>query len=97
MYENQLLVEFPLPGSDRVYRMKKELFQPIIPESSTFNVYRTKIELKISKANGISWAALEATDRVTSWTTFGIDGKTGTVGGKEMFLSNDSPLLSLNR
>jgi hypothetical protein len=97
--ERRLLVEFPVPGtSDRVYQMNKELFQPIQPESSSFNLYRTKIELVMHKANGISWAALEATDHVTSWTTFGINGKTGTIGGKQMFLSNDSPILSsLNR
>jgi hypothetical protein len=66
--------------------------QPILAQESTFKPLTTKVEVKLRKGNGISWPALEPTENVTSWTTFGVTGGGGTVGGKEMLYANDAPL-----
>jgi hypothetical protein len=51
-----------------------ELFQPIMPHESSFEVLSTKVEIILKKANGLSWASIEPNSNVTSWTTFGTRG-----------------------
>ncbi|KAF7720588.1 hypothetical protein EC973_007277, partial [Apophysomyces ossiformis] len=55
----------------------------IDPEHSKFTVLSTKIELNMKKTSGVSWAALEPTSEVKTWTTFGVTGTGGTVGSRE--------------
>jgi hypothetical protein len=65
------------------------LFQPIRPEACKYVVLGTKVELTLAKANGLSWPALEPTDNVVSFTTFGCAGGAGTVGAKEAIIATD--------
>jgi hypothetical protein len=51
-----------------------ELFQPILPDESSFQVLGTKVEIILKKSNGLSWASIEPNSNVTSWTTFGTSG-----------------------
>ncbi|CAO3610174.1 unnamed protein product [Cunninghamella blakesleeana] len=76
------------------YKKQLPLFHLIDPDTSKFTVLSTKVEINLKKTNGISWAALEPTKDVKTWTTFGVQtgGTTGTVGSKEMHYSADSPL-----
>ena len=71
-----------------------ELFSTIDSSASCFTVFKTKVELDLKKTSGISWPALEKTDNVVTWTTFGTqDGKTtGTIGGKEYHVAKDIPI-----
>ncbi|CAO3625890.1 unnamed protein product [Cunninghamella echinulata] len=69
-------------------RFKKQLplFHLIDPDTSKFTVLSTKVEINLVKTNGVSWAALEPTKDVKTWTTFGVKtgGTGGTVGSKEV-------------
>ncbi|KAI8905962.1 chord-domain-containing protein, partial [Gorgonomyces haynaldii] len=78
-------------SGDRGY-FETQLFDEIDPEKSEYLVLGTKIELTLKKANGSSWPALAPTDKITSWTTFGLVGTKGTVGGKEMHINSDVPI-----
>ncbi|KAI8372946.1 chord-domain-containing protein [Radiomyces spectabilis] len=62
-------------------RFKKtiQLFHLIEPENSKFTALSTKVEINMKKVGGISWAALEPTSDVKSWTTFGVTGGGGTI------------------
>lgn len=87
----------PTPNGPQAARHSstKDLFQPIDPESSSFNILGTKVEIKLAKANGISWPALTVQEAATGnhgMVTFGVTGGGGTVGGKEMYLQSDSAL-----
>lgn len=66
--------------------------QTIDVENSKFTVLSTKLEINFKKDSGISWASLEPSDDIKSWTTFGVLGTGGTVGSKEMYYNADSPL-----
>ncbi|KAL2919825.1 hypothetical protein HK105_200742 [Polyrhizophydium stewartii] len=84
-----------LDGS--VSRYHTQLFQPIVAADSRFEILSTKIEMTLCKANGLSWVAIEPKDNVTSWTTFGISGSVGTIGGKEAAVAKDAPLHLLQK
>ncbi|KAJ1339913.1 hypothetical protein BSLG_005448 [Batrachochytrium salamandrivorans] len=84
-----------LDGSTSQYHTS--LFQPIDPALSKFQILSTKLEIVMKKANGISWVSIEPKENVTSWTTFGITGSVGTVGGKEAIIGNDAPLHLLSK
>lgn len=75
----------------------KELFQPIDTQNSTYNVFRTKIEVVLKKTNGISWPSLEPTTEIKTWTTFGVQGKTGSVGSMNAQVAGDSPLFTATK
>ncbi|KAK6099198.1 hypothetical protein MT418_000639 [Batrachochytrium dendrobatidis] len=79
-----------LDGSSSQYHT--DLFQPIDPNASKFEVLSTKLEIVLKKANSLSWVAIEPKENVTTWTTFGITGSVGTVGGKEAVVGHDAPL-----
>ncbi|CAO3600243.1 unnamed protein product [Absidia cylindrospora] len=74
------------------YKKHLPLFHLIDSEGSKFTALSTKVEINLKKSNGMSWAALEPTADVKTWTTFGVTGTGGTVGSKEMHYSGDSPL-----
>ena len=69
-----------------------QLFQPIVPSESVFEILSTKLEIVLRKANGLSWVSIEPKENVTSWTTFGTSGSVGTIGGKEAVVAKDAPL-----
>lgn len=71
--------------------------QTIDTAESKFTVLSTKLEISLKKTSGMSWASLEPNDNVKTWTTFGVTGGGGTVGGTEMFYNPDSPLHHLNK
>ncbi|TRM62714.1 HSP20-like chaperone [Schizophyllum amplum] len=76
-------VDLFLPDSKRFTRTL-DLFGPISDDKSTFQFFGTKIELCLQKADGRSWTLLEKTDRDLGniQYTFGVGGRTGTVGAK---------------
>ncbi|CAM0138455.1 hypothetical protein VKS41_007068 [Umbelopsis sp. WA50703] len=91
-FESQAMnVDIKMKGNKR-YKKTIPLFQIIDPQESTFKPLTTKVEVKLKKGNGMSWPALEPTDNVTSWTTFGVTGGGGTVGAKDMLYANDAPM-----
>ena len=73
-------------------RFESILCQPIVPEESSFIMLSTKIECTLKKGNGMSWPTFEPSSNVTSWTTFGTSGQTGTVGSKTAIIASDSPV-----
>ncbi|KIY61642.1 hypothetical protein CYLTODRAFT_211558 [Cylindrobasidium torrendii FP15055 ss-10] len=63
-----------------------QLFGPVDPVASTFVVMGTKVDLNLKKKDNRSWAVLESKDAKAIGgfsLTFGVTGRTGTVGGKE--------------
>ncbi|KAI8930208.1 chord-domain-containing protein [Entophlyctis helioformis] len=84
-----------MDGSVHTYHTP--LFQPIDPAASRYEILSTKIEIVLKKANGLSWVAIEPTDNVTSWTSFGITGSVGTIGGKEAAIATDAPIHLLQK
>jgi hypothetical protein len=81
--DQAVLVDIKMKGNKR-YTKEFALFQPIEPTNSKFTALSTKVELNLKKTSGISWASLEPNDEVKTWTTFGVTGGGGTVGGKEV-------------
>ncbi|KAJ1559810.1 hypothetical protein HK405_009274 [Cladochytrium tenue] len=76
----------------KVYELDTPLALAIDPVASRYEVLSTKIEIVLKKANGLSWPTLEPSEGVVSWTTFGVSGGVGTVGGKEAVVAQDAPL-----
>jgi len=85
--EDKVLLDLYLPDRKRFNKVIP-LFGPIIPEQSSFKVLGTKVELSLQKKDNRSWTVLEQTDRDLGGIslTFGVTGRTGTVGGKEVIL-----------
>jgi len=83
---DQIHIDFYLPGLKR-FRRVLNLFGPIDPESSSFKVYGTKVELLLKKRDGKSWAVLEKTEQyLPIQLTFGVSGRVGTVGSNQIVL-----------
>lgn len=85
----QLHFDLYLPASKR-FRKTVELFGPIDPATSSFKYFGTKVELTLKKSDTRSWAILEKTDRSLGPVslTFGVGGRTGTIGAKEVVLDD---------
>ncbi|KAL9715004.1 hypothetical protein Ac2012v2_001664 [Leucoagaricus gongylophorus] len=83
----QVTLDIHLPGSKRFSRVLN-LFGPIDPGKSTFHYFNTKVELQLHKSDNRGWVLLEKTTRNLGGITytFGVGGRTGTVGGKELQL-----------
>lgn len=71
-------VELDLPTSDNKRFIKTyELFGPIVPDASSYNIFGTKMDLKLAKADGQSWPVFRRDDK---WTGERIQiGKPGRV------------------
>ena len=56
--------------------------------TETFHFFFVQVELNLKKSNGRSWTLLEKTTRDLGGfqLTFGVGGRTGTVGGKEIIV-----------
>ncbi|KAI0341755.1 chord-domain-containing protein [Trametopsis cervina] len=87
---NEISLDLYLPGSKRFLKTV-ELFGPIDPEASSYKYYGTKVELVLKKRDTRSWAVLEKTEyAVPVNLTFGVGGRTGTIGSKQLILDNQN-------
>ena len=61
-----------------------------------FSSFSAKVELNLKKSHGKSWTVLEKTtqDLGGFQLTFGVGGRTGTVGGKEIIVDPPNHLQS---
>ncbi|KAF9068646.1 chord-domain-containing protein [Rhodocollybia butyracea] len=82
-----LAIDLYLPGSKRFLKTI-DLFGPITPEHSTFQVFGTKVEIHLKKQDTRSWTILEKPTHELGGIalTFGVSGRTGTVGAKDSVL-----------
>jgi hypothetical protein len=59
-------VDFDLPTSDNKRFTKTfNLFGPIDPKASSYNIFGTKMDFKLAKKDGQSWPVLRSDDK---WT-----------------------------
>jgi hypothetical protein len=91
-------VDLFLPSHKR-FTKSFDLYGPIDTEKSKYRILGSKVEVTLQKADGRSWPDLEApvggeptggkygAPRIT----FGVQGRTGTVGAKEAVVASDSP------
>jgi hypothetical protein len=86
--EWEMHVDLFLPSSKR-FTKTFALYGPIDAEKSNFKIMGTKVEMTLLKADGRSWPALETGGKETSQITFGVQGRTGSVGAKEMIYRGD--------
>jgi hypothetical protein len=68
------------------------LYGPIVPAECTYRIVGTKVDLTLTKPAPASWPLLElpapGTELPPGYAiTFGVSGRTGTIGGKEIVLS----------
>ncbi|KZV75756.1 chord-domain-containing protein [Peniophora sp. CONT] len=89
--ETQLVLDLFLPESKR-FSKTIDLFGPIDPEASSFKFLGTKVDITLKKKDGRSWTLLEKTDRDLGGValTFGVGGRTGTIGAKAPVLDGDN-------
>ncbi|CCL99326.1 uncharacterized protein FIBRA_01344 [Fibroporia radiculosa] len=87
--ENAIHLDLYLPASKR-FRKSLELFGPVDASASSYKFYGTKVEVLLKKQDTRSWAILEKTtkDLGPISLTFGVGGRTGTIGGKEIILDD---------
>lgn len=87
----QIHLDLYLPAFKR-FRRTIELFGPIDPAASSYKFYGTKVELILKKQDNRSWTLLEKTDRDLGpiSLTFGVGGRTGTIGGKQLVLDESN-------
>ncbi|KAI0807398.1 chord-domain-containing protein [Fomes fomentarius] len=85
--ENEVFLDLYLPASKR-FRKTLQLWGPVNAAESSYKFYGTKVELKLKKSDNRSWTLLEKTDRDLGNInfTFGVGGRTGTIGAKELIL-----------
>lgn len=86
-----LTLDLYLPNNKRVERTIA-LYGPIDPEECTYRILGTKVDIVLVKPAPASWPLLELPAAGTELPpgyalTFGVSGRTGTVGGKEIVLS----------
>jgi len=77
-----------------IFEKEFYLFEEINPDKSKVSYLSVKLEIILTKANGLSWAALEQTEKILQWTTFGVQGRVGTIGSKEAVYVGDSPIVN---
>ncbi|KAL0947420.1 hypothetical protein HGRIS_013531 [Hohenbuehelia grisea] len=89
--EEQVDVDLYLPDCKR-FKRTLDLFGPIDPAASSFSVLGTKVELHLRKQDSRSWTILEKTtqDLGNISLTFGVGGRTGTIGAKNLALDESN-------
>ncbi|KAH7929796.1 chord-domain-containing protein [Leucogyrophana mollusca] len=89
--EAQVHFDLYLPSSKRFQRTIS-LFGPVEPEASSYKFFGTKVEVVLKKSDTRSWTLLEKTthDLGNISLTFGVGGRTGTIGGKEIVLDESN-------
>jgi len=93
--ESRIKLDLYLPGNKR-FAKTIDLFALIEPNDSTFQYFGTKVELHLKKTDTRSWTVLEKTDRDLGniSLTFGVGGRTGTIGGKKLAIDEANKILS---
>jgi hypothetical protein len=93
--ESRVKFDLYLPRNKR-FTKTIDLFASIDPKDSTFQYFGTKVELHLKKIDTRSWTVLERTDRDLGniSLTFGVGGRTGTIGGKELILDESNKIRS---
>ncbi|KIR69599.1 hypothetical protein I312_101731 [Cryptococcus bacillisporus CA1280] len=86
-----LSLDLSLPSNKRVIKTVT-LYGPIDPELSSYRILGTKVEITLIKPKPASWPVLELPPAGTELPpgyalTFGVSGRTGTIGGKEIVLA----------
>ncbi|KAH0830452.1 HSP20-like chaperone [Lanmaoa asiatica] len=89
--ETQVHFDLYLPAQKR-FKRTIQLFGPVEPEGSSYKFFGTKVEVVLKKLDTRSWTVLEKTTRDLGNInlTFGVGGRTGTIGGKEIILDEQS-------
>jgi len=92
----QISFDLHLPDSKR-FAKTVELFGPIDPDASSFTFFGTKVELSLKKQDTRSWTILERAthDLGNVSLTFGVGGRTGTIGAKETVLDETNKAKAL--
>ncbi|KAG9318329.1 HSP20-like chaperone [Chiua virens] len=69
-----------------------QLFGPVEPEGCSYKFFGTKVEVVLKKSDTRSWTILEKTTRDLGniSLTFGVGGRTGTIGGREVLLDEQN-------
>ncbi|KAK9325210.1 HSP20-like chaperone [Lipomyces orientalis] len=88
-FEDSLLLDLLHLGTKR-FKTQFQLYGPIVPDKSKYKVMGTKVEITLTKANGLSWAGLRAGESGAGMIRFGVSGRTGTIGGKEIVYRDQS-------
>jgi len=85
--QTQVHLDLYLPQSRR-FKRTLELYGPVDPQTSVFKMMGTKVELTLQKEDRRSWNLLERSEReIPGYNlTFGVGGRTGTIGAKELVL-----------
>ncbi|KAH8829507.1 chord-domain-containing protein [Flagelloscypha sp. PMI_526] len=86
-----VLLDLILPNSKR-FTKTLDLFGPIDSEGSTVTFFGTKVELVLQKIDRRSWTVLEKTENLNPNIafTFGVSGRTGTIGAKDLILDDNN-------
>lgn len=89
--ENQVHFDLFFLGSKR-FRRTVILFGPVEPDGSSYKFYNTKVEVVLKKLDTRSWTLLEKTTRDLGnmSLTFGVGGRTGTIGSKDLVLDEQN-------
>lgn len=95
MLSSQIDLDLFLPGSKR-FKRTLTLYGRVTPEKSNFTIMGTKVEINLQKEDGRSWNLLEKSDRdLGSFSlTFGVSGRTGTIGSKDAILSQENRVIA---
>ncbi|KAH7889836.1 chord-domain-containing protein [Phlebopus sp. FC_14] len=89
--KTQVHFDLYLPAQKR-FKRTIELFGPVEPEASSHKFYGTKVEVVLKKLDTRSWTVLEKTTHGLGniSLTFGVGGRTGTIGSKEMIVDEQN-------
>ncbi|KAF9228583.1 chord-domain-containing protein [Gyrodon lividus] len=89
--ETQVHLDLHLPAQKR-FKRTIQLFGPVEPDGSTYKFYGSKVEIVLKKLDTRSWTLLEKTthDLGNITLTFGVGGRTGTIGGKDTILDEQN-------
>lgn len=89
--ENEVELDLYMPNSKRFSRTLN-LYGPINPDESKYTIMGTKVELLLKKKDNRSWSLLEKTEQDLGGfsLTFGVGGRTGTIGGREAILAAEN-------
>jgi len=96
--KDEIHLDLFLPQSRR-FQHTLVLYDLINPETSSFTFFGTKVELLLDKAVAASWSFLERPSEATKASlpsgyglTFGVSGRTGSIGAKNAVLDSDNKL-----
>ncbi|BEI85294.1 hypothetical protein CcaverHIS002_0506950 [Cutaneotrichosporon cavernicola] len=89
--DQSLTLDLYLPNNKRV-KKTVTLYGPVVPDQCKFRILGSKVDITLIKPVAASWPLLELPAAGTELPpgyalTFGVSGRTGTVGGKEVVLS----------